>query len=160
MICLGSGWDGNSLKLKENVIESGYAFVRLTLARWSTRCYMVSSGSTCCFNNRPHEKIEIESLLLTGPEEVHGMPWEGHIGRSRQRADRETDRQNLGYMPLLGSMNEVLRGSQANDRLVNSNSKVLVSPWQFYQNLNSHGQRSLVHYSSWSCKSWTTRLSN
>ena len=35
---------------------------------------MVSSGSTCCFNNRPQEKIEIESLLLTGPEEVHGMP--------------------------------------------------------------------------------------
>ena len=80
------------------------------------------------FNNRPQEKLKWRSLLLTGPGGSTRHTSRGPMGRSRRRADR--DRQDLGHVPLLGSMGRVLWSSWTEARLVHSKQKnrVLVSP--------------------------------
>ena len=45
------------------------------------------------------------------------------MGKSRQGAGRERERQDLGLVPLLGSVDAVLRVSWAKSRFISSNQK-------------------------------------
>lgn len=79
--------------------------------------YRVPDGEPC-FNKRPQEKLKYRSLLLTGPGGSTQQASRAHPGSWRQ-----TERQNLGPMPLLGSVGRVLWGSRVKAWSVNSNQK-------------------------------------
>lgn len=64
---------------------------------------------------KDHKGIEMEKFITTGPE---GGPWYASRGH-RIQLERRTS-QDLQYVPLLGSVGEVLWSSQAKSRLVNS----------------------------------------
>ena len=88
-----------------------YDFGKLTFVMWSVECQMVS-----CYSTADHREIEFITYrfwrknveCLKGPHE-------------KVKAEcRQTDRQDLRHMPVLGSMGGVLWGSQTRVRLVSS----------------------------------------
>lgn len=71
------------------------------------------------FNDRPKEKLK-QRFITHRSWGKRGMP-QGATWGGQGRV--QTEPQHLGYMPLLGSLDNVLWGSKAKARLVNSNQK-------------------------------------
>ena len=72
--------------------------------------------------NRPVEKLEERSILLTGPGGNTRHVLRGHMGRSRQSADKQNNR-NWGTCFHKGSWEECFGVPWAKAELVNSDQK-------------------------------------
>lgn len=76
------------------------------------------------FNKRPHGKVKFRPDCSQVLAEVHGTPG-GALQGDEGRVQAGTARQDMGYMPLLGSIGGVFWGTWAKARLVSSNPKKL-----------------------------------
>lgn len=116
------------------------------------------------FNNRLHRKLKEKFVTHSSwGSTLHTL--RGHRVRSRQSAERKTERWDVGHMPLLESMDWVIWGPWVKARLVNSNQKIkfLLSStkvflkraqgrhWLAWEIMLQSHTRNLTYFDSASC---------
>lgn len=111
------------ISLFKDFSSSVMILLKITFAKWSTGCSIVS----CTSATDQKRNWNREVLLLTGPGRGTQHTSKGHMGRSRQSKDRER-KATPSEDALLGSW--VIWGLQAKVELINSNrkSRVLTNP--------------------------------
>lgn len=102
----------------DRVIACLCDFVKSTFVKWGSGCQMVSS-----IQQKTRRETEIDKFITHRSWRKYTAGLEGPLGEVKGGYREREGGQVLGHMPLFGSVERVLLGSQAKASLSNSNQK-------------------------------------